>query len=163
MNHLTGLKLNKSKSEGFWLGTSKHSNHKPLGIKWTTCIKLLGIHISYDKNEMIRLNFESKIPVIKQNLNRWKQRDLTIYGKILLIKTYALSQILYTTAVLPTPDKFVVELEEIIYNFLWNGKQHKVKKSVIIQSYENGGQRMISIQDMIKVQHITWIKKIFNT
>ena len=57
------------------------------------------------------------------------------------------------TSVLPTSNKFLIELEEIIYNFLWNGKQHKVKKCVIIQRYEHGGQNMISIHDMIKVQN----------
>ena len=81
---------------------------------------------------------------------------------ILLIKSFALSQVLYATSVLPTSNIFLAELEEIIYNFLWNGKAHKVKKCVIIQSYENGGQNMISVHDMIKAQRITWMQKYLN-
>lgn len=156
---LSGLKLNKSKSEAFWLGINKNSNFRPLGVSWKTCIKILGIHISYNKDEMERLNYTTKLTKIKQRLNIWKNRDLTIFGKILLIKSYALSQILYTTSVLPTSDKFISELEDIIYNFLWNGKQHKVKKCVIIQKCVNGGQNMISLHDMIKVQKLKWIQK----
>jgi hypothetical protein len=156
---LSGLKLNKNKSEGFWLGANKNSNFIPQGVTWKTCIKILGINISYNKDDMTRLNFNTKLIKIKHKLNIWRRRDLTIFGKILLIKSFALSQILYITSVLPTSNKFLIELEEIIYNFLWNGKQHKVKKCVIIQRYEHGGQNMISIHDMIKVQKITWLQK----
>lgn len=156
---LAGLKLNKSKSDGFWLGANKNSNFKPLGIAWKTCIKILGINISYNKQEAIKLNFQTKLIKIKQILSIWAQRDLTIYGKILLIKSFALSQILHISSILPVPVKFISDLEEIVYNFLWNGKQHKVKKHVIIQKYENGGQNMISIQDMITGQRLTWIQK----
>lgn len=159
---VSGLKINRGKSEGFWLGAQKNSYHRPLGIKWKTCIKILGITISYDKEESVKLNFDSTLLKIKQKLNVWKQRDLTIYGKILLIKTYALSQILYLTSVLPVPEAFMIKLDEIIFNFLWNGKAHKVKKSVIIQDVENGGCNMISVQDMIRTQYITWIKKYQN-
>ena len=59
---VSGLKINREKSEGFWLGANKNSNHKPLGMKWKTCIKILGIHISYDREEMIKLNLYSKLP-----------------------------------------------------------------------------------------------------
>jgi len=111
---------------------------------------------------MNNTNFYLKIPKIKQILNRWQQRDLTIFGKILLIKTFALSQILYATAVLPVPKKFINDLDEIIYRFLWNGKTHKVKKSIVIQDESNGGCNMISINDMIHAQHITWVKKYLN-
>jgi len=159
---LAGLTINKQKSEGLWLGANKYSNFRPLGVSWKTCIKILGINISYDKEEMIRLNFYAKLNEIKQKLNIWRQRDLTIFGKILLIKSFALSQILYLTSALPLPSKFVSELDEIIYSFLWNGKQHKVKKCVVIQNYYNGGQKMISMTDMINAQRITWIKKYLN-
>ena len=66
---------------------------------------------------MTRLNFNTKLIKIKHKLNIWRRRDLTIFGKILLIKSFALSQILYITSVLPTSNKFLIELEEIIYNF----------------------------------------------
>ena len=31
---LSGLKINRSKTEGIWIGTLKDSEMKPLGIKW---------------------------------------------------------------------------------------------------------------------------------
>ncbi len=65
----SGLKLNKSKTEGFWLGRKKLSNFKPLGVKWSSVIKILGIFISYDKNSMIQKKFHDKLIKIEKRLN----------------------------------------------------------------------------------------------
>ena len=47
---LSGLKINRSKTEGMWIGTLKDSEMKPLGIKWPQDpIKALGVFFSYDK------------------------------------------------------------------------------------------------------------------
>ena len=159
---LSGLRINRNKSEGLWLGSNKNLNIKPLGLKWRKTIKLLGIHISYDKNEIISKNFDAKISRIKQQLNMWRCRDLTIFGKVLLIKTFALSHILHITSVLDTPDEFIKEFEQIIYKFLWNGKQYKVKKNVCIQNKNMGGIGMISLKEIIKTQRIKLIKDYFN-
>ena len=41
---LSGLKINRSKTEGMWIGTLKDSEMKPLGIKWPQDpIKALGV------------------------------------------------------------------------------------------------------------------------
>ena len=162
MKNLSGLKINRAKSEGLWLGANKNNNQKPLGLKWKTSIKLLGIHISYDKDYMQKQNFYSKIPKIQNILNRWKQRNLTIYGRILLIKSFVLSNILHVTSVLVPDDDFVKSIDRIMFEFLWGGKQHKVKKHVIIQDYGRGGCNMVSIQDKIHTQYINWVRKYFD-
>ena len=158
----SGLKVNKSKTEGFWLGSNRFSNFKPLGIKWSSVIKILGISISYDKEQMIKMNYENRILKIKKILSMWKQRDLTIYGKILILKTFALSQLLYASLVLPMPKKILNEAQAIMYNYLWNGPTYKVKKDVVTQGFEKGGCKMIDLQEMIDVQKLKWIKKILN-
>jgi len=32
---ISGLKINKEKTDAMWLGLNKHSNNMPLGIKWS--------------------------------------------------------------------------------------------------------------------------------
>ena len=58
---------------------------------------------------------------------------------------------------LPIPNNILLQIENMIYEFIWNGKQHKVKKSVIIQDYQEGGYCIISSKD-ITTQNIAWIK-----
>ena len=53
--------------------------------------------------------------MIKEKLSIWKQRNLTIYGKILIIKAFALSQLLYVAAVCHITKKIMTEEERIIY------------------------------------------------
>ena len=45
---------------------------------------------------------------------------------------------MYVAAVCQIPMKVVKEVEGLLYEFLWNGKSHKVKTKVVIQEYENG-------------------------
>ena len=77
----SGLKINESKSEGMWLGTKKNCNRKPFNIKGPSTIKLLRVHVGYDVKVLEEKNFRGKINKVKQKMNIWKQRDLTIYGK----------------------------------------------------------------------------------
>ena len=47
---LSGLKVNCSKTEGFWIGSLKNNEMKPLGIKWPMePIKALGVFFTHDK------------------------------------------------------------------------------------------------------------------
>jgi len=157
----SGLKMNKHKTEAMWLGISKNSTYKPLGIKWSSVIKILGVFISYDKNIMYKYNFDNKMQKIKNSLNIWKKRDLTIYGKTLIIKTFALSQILHISTVLHVPDEIVKAIKTMVFTFLWQGKTHKVKQNVVIQDYQFGGCKMLDIDETLKVQKLKWIKWYF--
>ena len=159
---MSGLSVNESKSEGLWLGLDRHSNRKPLGISWPKQIKLLGIYIGYNSNTIQSMNFNEKLAKMKTKFNIWRQRDLSIKGKILIIKTFGLSQLLYVSSILYVPDWVISEAENIMYNFLWNGKQHKVKKRVIIQDVKDGGLNMSDLLSVVKTQRIKWIKRYLN-
>jgi hypothetical protein len=79
--------MNKDKTEGLWIGKLKHCKDKVGGIKWTDKpVKTLGIYFGHDKEECERLNWENKIEKINNLLLLWTKRNLTILGKILLIK-----------------------------------------------------------------------------
>ena len=159
---VSGLKINNSKTEGMWLGRNKNCPRKPLQLKWKTNLKILGIYIGYDLKELEQKNFKEKIDKIKLMLNMLGQRNLTIYGKTLILKTDALSQLLYVLSVFHIPKYIMKEVEDLAYEYLWNGKQHKVKKKVAIQDFELGGCRMVDLIEMNKLQKIKWIKKLIS-
>ena len=49
---LSGLEINNSKTEGFWIGSLKGNGIKPLGIKWPSeAIKALDVFFTYDHTE----------------------------------------------------------------------------------------------------------------
>ena len=47
---LSGLKINCSKTEGMWIGSKRHYQEKPFGVKWPDePIKVLGVCFTYDQ------------------------------------------------------------------------------------------------------------------
>ena len=60
---------------------------------------------------------------------------------------------------LPTPEHIVKELNYLIYNFQWKGKD-KVTRVSAINNYEGGGLKMVDIESMIKSLRLSWLKRI---
>ena len=90
--NFSGLVLNVEKTKAFWLGKWLNNRTKPLGMKWmNTPTKLLGIFVSYDEKGNNRMNFNLKVQKLQTNLDIWKSRGLTLYGKVLIIKSLGLS------------------------------------------------------------------------
>jgi hypothetical protein len=88
---------------------------------------------------------------VKKILNLWSYRDLTYIGKVTVIKTLALPILVQCLTVLPNPPESILnDIEKIFYKFLWNGKKDKIKRSVIINEYEEGGLKMPNIQSFYK-------------
>ena len=62
---------------------------------------------------------------------------------------------------LPDPDgKFLHDLDILLYNFLWNGKQGKIKRPGARQDYEAGGLKMLDVKSFLSALKISWLKRI---
>ena len=159
---LSGLKVNSSKTEGMWIGSLKNSENKPLGIKWPTePMKALGVLFTYDHKLSHSKNFSEKIVDIKKLINYWSSRGLSVYGKVTLIKSLLIPNIVYTSSLLPTPEHIVKDLNHILYKFLWKGKD-KVTRASTINNYEERGIKMVDIESLIKCLRLSWLKRIFS-
>ena len=99
----------------------------------------------------------------KKILNLWSYRDLTYIGKVTVIKTLALPILVQSLTVLPnSPDSILNDIENIFYKFLWNGKKDKIKRSIIINEYEEGGLKMPNIQSFYKALKMSWLHKLLD-
>ena len=96
----SGLKLNKDKKEAYWLGSS-YRNHEVLDInKVNEPIKILGIFFTYDQLKSKELNFDSTLKSIRKSLSCWQWRNLTLIGKIQLVKTFAMPKFMYRASLI---------------------------------------------------------------
>lgn len=165
--YVSGLKMNLDKTEILRIGAIKYSDEKLLpkiNIKWTKQpVRVLGILVSADHKETLEINFNPKLGKVKQILRIWSQRNLSLLGKITLIKTFAISQLVYQLSILPSPSKtYISELNKILYNFIWDGKPDKIKRSVMIAPIDKGGLNMIDITIQDKSLKIAWIKRLLD-
>ena len=98
---ISGLEINTNKTEALWLGCWRSRKDKPFGFKWPRePVCALGIHFTYDLKQAITLNFGEKLCSLEKTLNNWKKRNLTLIGKINIVKTIGLSKLLYCSSVL---------------------------------------------------------------
>jgi hypothetical protein len=157
---ISGLKTNMDKTQAFMIGKHMKRYKNTESIKWKTFpIYTLGIYICSDENESIRYNFAPKIRLIKTMLNLWKQRNLSLKGKITILNSLAASQLVYICTTIETPEIILREVNQIFFDFLWNSKINKIAKSTIIQNIEDGGLKMIEIFSKVKALKLTWIKR----
>ena len=87
----SSLKVNLEKCEACWLGRAKFRDHKPIACKWTAlnngCIRILGYFFSYDPLLSQKVNFLTVTESIHTIVNCWKQRSLTLGGRIQVFKS----------------------------------------------------------------------------
>ena len=69
-------------------------------------IKILGVYFGYDEKQRNDLNFRQTLKSIKKSIHMWKWRNLSILGKIQIIKTFAIPKLLFRTSVIPMPYGF---------------------------------------------------------
>ena len=104
--------------------------------KWTSLtkssIKILGICFSYDKALVEKDNFYKLSLDYRTLLNIWKQRRLSVAGKIQVFKSLVASKPVYLPTMIPVPQNFCDILKALHKDFIWSGKKPKIKHSTVI-------------------------------
>ena len=157
---LLGLELNMEKSMAKCLGSKRNSIEKPLLISWPdNPIKISGICFSYDEKECNALNFKSKIRLI---IYQWRERDLTLIGRIQIIKTLIISQFQHTFSVIDIPEFYIKQIETIIYNFVRNEKRDKIKRSTLRKRKELVGLKAPDFRCIIQAAKLKCLFMLLN-
>ena len=82
-------------------------------------------YFTYDHRLRRKLNFDEITKTIKDKLRIWKWRDLSIIGRIQLVKIFIIPTFLYRACGLICMDKeFVNEVNKIIFDFISTLKLH---------------------------------------
>ena len=166
-SNLSGLKLNDTKTEALWIGSSIGNDNLPTpgySLKWPKeKVKMLGVWLSIHPDITLSDNYNEKLKNIKAILSCWKYRRLTLMGKITVLKSLVVSQLTYILSPLPSNEKIINEINDLFYRFLWNDKGDKIKQKVMINDYFKGGLKMIDLVSFNKSLKLTWIKKYLDS
>ena len=158
----SGLRVNRDKSEAIWIGASSNFRHKPLGLKWTSgLVKCLGVWIGTNRAEVIKVNFAERIQKLENLLKMWLCRNLSLKGKITVIQSLAIPQLLYTCSALYVPEDTITKVHNILINFLWNNKKAKIKYSTVIGKLEEGGLKMPDFKAKVMSLKMAWIQRLY--
>ena len=90
-------------------------------MKWLKDkVKALGVWLSTDPKLVPKLNYEDKIK--KSSLGSWELRRLSLLGKITVLKTLIVSQLVYVLSPLSIDQNAIQEINSLCYDFLWGGR-----------------------------------------
>ena len=160
----SSLKLNLKKSEACWIGSARSKQDKSVDCNWINLcrdkIRTLGVFNSYDTDLADTHNFFSVNGKIKNCLNLWSRRGLSIAGKIQIFKSLALSKAVYILTMKNFPVRFIKILDDIHKDFIWNKLQPKIKHSTLIANYEEGGYKDVDVTSKMISLKIIWIRRL---
>ena len=152
----SGFKINHAKCQIAGIGVKKRVKMALCGMDCISLtedvIKILDIYFSYNKKLEQEKNFLNHIVKIQNILKLWKLRNLTIEGRIVVFKSLAISKLIHLALVTEIPTTTIDLLTKIQMNFVWKGRNMKIKNSTLCNGYEYGGLKRFG----------PWIKRSFD-
>ena len=122
-NKLSGLAINKDKTKVIKIGGTRDrriSREGQFGLKWTHSFEVLGIQYDvFGLNELTEIDLELKIQKIKKLIRTWSTRQLTPYGKVVIVKSVLLSKITHILLSLPSPKVSTINKTREYFLFLY--------------------------------------------
>jgi hypothetical protein len=99
-------------------------------------------------------------PTREHNRQDNTQRNLTLLGKSVVIKSLLISQLTFLMSVLPSPPlKYLETINSVLFKFLWNAKPDKIKRNVLFNTKQNGGLGLIHLPSQNDALKIAWVKR----
>ena len=127
-------------------------------------MKILGITFTNDNYNITHVNFDPKLLQIEKKITQWRKRNLTLLGRITVIKSLLISKFVHLFTALPNPSSTEIKhLEHILFQFLWAGKRDPIKRAKVVQNYPRGGLRMLDLLAFVKSMKISWLKRLSKT
>ena len=80
--------------------------------------KTNGITFNQNDDTMMRINFEAMKAKMEPHFTELSKRGLSLLGKIQIVKTFGLSQYLYTLAVTDINTEQLKQISKLIYKFI---------------------------------------------
>ena len=153
----SGLKLNADKTEILDLAVNRDPDevirisylNEDVCLNYSNCIKICGNHLLTDKSERYKLNVTARIDALSRILASWSRPNLTLNGKMMIIKCHALSQLMFVNQFHTISNIDVKKIESICYKFLWKGGPEHVKRCTLKLRKQEGGIDGIDVESFL--------------
>jgi hypothetical protein len=101
--------------------------------------------------EEYNLKVHEKIKKLMYKIKLRSLRHLTLEGKILIVKAFGLSQLIYNMQSFEFKMVDLKNAEKIIFKFLWSSRDNqngleRIKRSVMKNDYELGGMKVTDVE-----------------
>ena len=159
----SGLRLNIDKTTLLWLGPWRKKVTNGFGFRLEReSMNMLGSYVGRNDKHKHENNFVKRLGKMKKNYNIWSSRSLSLSGKILVSKTFGMSNFVYgMTMSEPTDDDLTLAQTET-NKFIWGYKPAKIKHKTLIAKHEFGGLKAIDFRIMHQSLVLTWLSRLWD-
>ena len=161
----SGLKPKKTKCEIAGIGALNGVQVALCGMKYANLnnktVRKLGVLFLYNKNLEQNKNFSEHIVKIENILKLWRMRQLTLEGRITVLKSLVVSKVIHLLLITKLHNNTIDLLYKIQKHFIWQRKKAKIKHSTLCNGYEMGGMKNVDLTSKITSFAMFLGKKIF--
>ena len=90
-------------------------------------LKIIGTHFSNNKILKAGKKIYKAVIDIQRVLIKWKMRNFTLEGKMVIFKTIVISKIVFPSSITTVAKHIVKEIEKIRKTFFWKNSTPKIK------------------------------------
>jgi hypothetical protein len=171
LSRASGLSLNADKTEILDIYENQHrvryegQEHCLRGVK---SVKINGVIFNKDIRLMKEENLAVLIAKIESMLRGWRARQLSLLGKILIYKTFGMSQVIYVLSIISLDVKQYKKLDTIFNNFIWGRELMgtstgaRIGKIRFNTPIEYGGFGMIQYERILDGVYCRQLSKMYN-
>ena len=155
----SGLVLNASKTEILCFNNNNQYEYdisfdymgEAFAIKSKREVKVNGILFRQDPRKREEVNVAKSVSSMEKLLRTWSTRRLTLLGKILVLKTYAFSQLIYLMQSISLGEASRKAANKVIYKYLWNRNYdaakapERIKRSIMTVPMNLGGFGLLDL------------------
>ena len=158
---MSGLELNADKTELMRIGINPPNKtyavmylNNVYKVTSSESIKLNGIIFHRDAKEVVTRNVRAAIGKMDQHFKQWARRGLSTIGKILISKTFGISQIVYLMQTIKLNETDFKLINATLYKYIWNRNYHaakapeRVKREIVNKPINLGGFGMLDVAEL---------------
>jgi len=160
LSTISGLILNADKTEIFnFIDSRKITNtvqymSKRYDLIRCDSIKVCGLTVCKDEKQEYMANVTSKIELLKRNLQQWSHRSLSLNGRMIVAKTFGVSQIVYALQSHAINPNDLKAIEKAIYAFV-NGRTNSngpesIARKLLKAEKSEGGINGIDVESFVQ-------------
>ena len=169
LSRRSGLILNAGKTEVMTLGSSEPKSFRirylgrTFKVDTKEKIKINGIQFQRDAIQMAEDNVKNSVQKMDKYFRSWSRRSLSTLGKILIVKCFAISQIIYLMQSFELKNVHYKAVNNLIYKFIWNRHYlaskapERIKREIMNKPIKLGGYGMLDVaclDDSFKIRAI---------
>jgi hypothetical protein len=154
----SGLSINISKTQLMVVGTDNWgTGERILGVNVVDKVKILGVTLDR-KLDLLSENWDRVITKMGRLARYWGTFGLSIAGRVMVTKTFLMSQAVYLMGIMPLTEDHGDAINEIMLNFV-KGNDRLIERRRQLLCAKLGGYGLVDAKIMSVCMKVTWMDR----